>query len=109
MLTLLKDFLEDPRIARPRGRKILRKLIDSGRPVTFDELFSLIWGHRADGGPLDPDNIVTIEVHHLRKNLKPGVRIRSQYGRGYVLELTESFAEQTLLRSVARKLGLPVR
>ncbi len=109
MLNLLKDFLSNPLQARPRGRKILRRLIDSGQVVTFEELIDLIWGHREDGGPLQVDNVIKVEITALRKGLKPGVRIRSHYGQGYKLEVSKDFAERHVLERVARKLGLERR
>ena len=109
MLNLLKDFLHHPLQTRRRGRRILRHLIDSSHLVTFEELIDLIWGHQEDGGPLTAENGLKVEISQIRKNLKPGVRIKSYFGRGYRLEITKEFAECHLLKLVARKLGLEER
>lgn len=109
MLCLLRDFLiagtKTPRTAR----RLLRKLIDSGQPVTVDELIDALWGHCSDGGPLTAENNVKVYISRLRKNLRPGVRIISDQNRRYVLEISREFAERTLLDTVAKKLKLERR
>lgn len=106
MLNLLRDFLERPRTTRPRSGLLLRKMIDSGGLVTFEEFVDLLWGRREDGGPLNPRDVLSVEMYHLRKELKPGVRIRNAHGHGYALEVSKEFAEKAILEIVAKKLGL---
>lgn len=37
--------------------------------ATNDDLTDSLYGHRADGGAMDPDNIIKVTIHRLRKKL----------------------------------------
>ena len=49
---------------------VILSRLQSGRCCSFNELAESLYGHREDGGPLDPDNIIAVTICRLRKKLR---------------------------------------
>ena len=55
-------------------------------PATCEELTDSLYGHREDGGALDPFNVVAVTVCRMRKKIrKSPLRIRKSFGKSYYL------------------------
>ena len=55
-------------------------------PATFEELTDSLYGHREDGGALDPFNVVAVTVCRMRRKIrKSPIRIRKSFGKSYYL------------------------
>lgn len=56
---------------------------------SWEQLVDWMYGHRADGGPADPQKNIEVYACSLRKALAPyRVQIRVLYGEGYYIEAT---------------------
>jgi hypothetical protein len=48
------------------------------RAVMTQTITNALWGLRADGGPMEPENGIGVRVHRLNKKIKPvGWRVRA--------------------------------
>lgn len=68
-------------------KRLLRDLVDQGF-CTKDRLIEQLWPAE-DGGPLYAERIIHLYVHHIRKALRPGWQIVTQWGYGYSLVCRE--------------------
>jgi hypothetical protein len=62
--------------------RLLRALA-SAECMTMRQLIAAMYDNRHDGGPLDPSNVIKVQLCHIRKALEPhGVTITAfDYGR----------------------------
>ena len=44
--------------------------LHKGKVVTYEEFTDSLYGHREDGGPLDPHNVIAVAVCGIRKKLQ---------------------------------------
>ena len=73
--------------------KVLRRLAEArGRCVTHDALLFAMYGDRADGGPVNARNILSLMVMKLRREFGPGA-ICCEHAFGYALraDLAEAY------------------
>lgn len=82
-----------------RGRSVVRLqptefafvaalLAAGGRFVSHDEMTDILWGDRADGGPLRPILCIRQYIFYARRHLRClGLSVSVLYGRGAMVEV----------------------
>lgn len=112
MITLLEDVADLSPLwvkCKPRhDRIILRHLMEAGGWVSICEFEDVIWGDDEDGGPLNSSNEIAVHIFHLRRALKPGFSIESDYGRGsrgYRLVVEQEALERLMLENIGKAIA----
>ena len=72
-----------------RGRVILEAMLrDCPEPVHTDRLMQLLWGERADGGPINPQANIAVAVTALRSQVAESrYSVENYWGFGYSIEV----------------------
>jgi DNA-binding response OmpR family regulator len=74
----------------PVQRRLIGALAASpGKVVPYSDIVDAVWGHDPEGGPLDAEGNVHVQLFLLRRRLAKagiaGVKIVAHPGRGYEL------------------------
>ena len=71
--------------ARLEARRVLLILLGrSPAPVTNEEFYDLLWGHRVDGGPADSRSSLSVIITEAREAARVlGFIITAGYGQGW--------------------------
>lgn len=79
----LLEALRGAQALSPQEGMILEALaLMRGRYMSSKRLVTMIYGDREDGGPIDPENVIRVQVHNLRHKM-PALKIENRSGWGY--------------------------
>ena len=85
---LLEDF-EGIADLEPQSRQILRHLLDYGQlGVSKQQIMDDLWRDDENGGPMDPNALINVQLHRLRRALAPNYVIKTYgYNTRYRLQV----------------------
>lgn len=70
----------------PTQRILAWRLLEP-RLITTEEYVHALYADREDGGPLDPEGHIQVQMYRLRRKLQPfGVSVIVRRGQGWVLD-----------------------
>ena len=102
MFNLLTDVVKKPEKLQPKQQLILRHLMDTGRPVTIEELFKVLWGEPEDGGPLAFNKNIQVHISRIRRQLRPGFQIIPNWKGQYQFVVSR----KTIVDRIAKAISL---
>lgn len=88
------------RLVTKQQEVILRMLVRGG-PVSVDRIASVLWSDSIDGPPRSAIRTIRVQIHYMRQALAPyGIRIRTCFGDGYLVENADRSKARDLLREM---------
>lgn len=86
----------------PTQRVLAWRLLEPRR-VSIDEYIFALYGDREDGGPLDPEGGIRVQMFLLKRKLEPyGIRVHVRYCFGWYVSPSDVPALRSLLAEELR-------
>lgn len=81
------DFRREFKLSAPQARLLAMLYVNAPAVVGYAAIHDMLYGHRADGGPENPQAVVKVFAHAIRSVIG-GDAIETEHGRGF--RLTEA-------------------
>jgi DNA-binding response OmpR family regulator len=77
--------------------------------VTQAAAFAILYGSKADGGPSDPRNVVSVLIMRLRKKIAAhGIEIKTRNGVGYYMTTEAKTRLRKIIETAGQDQGPPL-